>query len=132
MTPTLLPLNGWFMLLVSGTAAAIVIYWWVVTRGSWMQWPAGRSLMGLLLIITVITAWAGLNTFVLPPRYDGKILSYFALYAIFEVALIVIGATIHREMKRGKARLKQKKPHNPSGPVSVIVASTNEEDPDDD
>lgn len=130
MQTTLLPLNGIFMFTVSATAIAVMAYWWIVTRGSWMQWPAGRSLMGLLAIIALITAWAGLNTLVLPPRYDFKIISYFVLYGIFEAALLVILATIHREMKRGAARLRAKKPANPTGPVIVTVATINDTDPE--
>lgn len=128
---TLLPLNGWFMLAVSGTALAVIIYWWIATRGSWMHWPAGWSLMGLLAIISIISGWAGLNTFVLPPRYDLKIPSYFVLYGLLEFALIAIGTTVHREMRRGKARQVQKSKNGkaPTGPVTVIVASTNEEKP---
>jgi hypothetical protein len=126
---TLLPLNGWFMLAVAATAIAVIIYWWIITRGSWMQWPAGRSLMGLLAIIAVIAGWAGLNTLILPPRYPLKIVSYLALYGVLEVALMVIGLTIHREMKRGKARLLEKRPNNPTGPVTVTVATENTETP---
>jgi cation transport ATPase len=129
---TLLPLNGIFMLIVSGTAIAVMAYWWIATKGSWMDWPAGRSLMGLLLIIAVISGWAGLNTTILPSRYDGKILSYFALYAALEAALVVIGVTIRREMKRGAERARKKlqeKPH--TGPVTVVVASENKEMPND-
>lgn len=129
---TLLPLNGVVMFIVALTALGVIAYWWIATRGSWMQWPAGRSLMGLLLIITVIAGWAGLNTTVLPPKYDIKVPSYFILYGVLELALLIIGVTIHREMKRGKARLQEKKPHNPTGPVIVTVASINEEKPDDD
>lgn len=125
---TLLPLNGIFMLAVAFTAIAVMSYWWIVTRGSWMHWPAGRSLMGLLLIIAGISGWAGINTLILPPRYEGKIISYFVLYAVLELALIVIGVTIHKEMKRGKARLKRKNPSH-TGPVTVTVATTNEETP---
>lgn len=124
---TLLPLNGIFMLIVSLTAVVVMAYWWTATRGSWMDCPAGRSLMGLLGIIAVLTAWAGLNTFVLPAWYDWKIVSYFALYGIFELALIVIGITIRREMIRGAARAKQKLKNPKTGPVSVVVASENKE-----
>jgi hypothetical protein len=127
---TLLPLNGIFMLIVAGTAIAVMAYWWAATKGSWMDWPAGRSLMGLLAIIAVISGWAGLNTIVLPPRYDGKIISYFVLYGLLETALVIIGVTIRREMKRGaeRARKKQEKPS--TGPVTVVVASENKEMPD--
>lgn len=121
---TLIPLNGWFMFAVGFTAIAVMAYWWVTTRGSWMQWPAGRSLMGLLAIIAVIACWAGLNTMILPPRYDGKIISYMALYAILEVSLIIIGSTIHREMTRGRARDKYRKEPKPAtGSIDISVAS---------
>lgn len=126
-TSTLLPLNGIFMLTVAITAILVMAYWWVTTRGSWMSWPAGRSLMGLLMIIAVISGWAGLNTFVLPPMYAGKAISYFALYLVLELALIVIGVTIRREMQRGKARLRDM--HPPTGPVTVPVATENKETP---
>lgn len=129
MQTTLLPLNGIFMFIVAGTAIAVMAYWWAVTHGSWMHWPAGRSLMGLLAIIAVITAWAGLNTFVLPAHYELKIFSYFALYAVFEVALVLIGITIHREMRRGAARLLERK-KAPAGPVIVTVATINDTTPE--
>jgi uncharacterized membrane protein YfcA len=120
------------MLAVCFTAIGVIIYWWRATRGSWMDWPAGQSLMGLLAIIAVISGWAGLNTFVLPPRYEWKIFSYFVLYGVLELSLLWIGRTIRNEMRRGKARqVKKKVPA--TGPVTVVVATENKEKelPDD-
>ena len=124
---TLLPLNALLIGLVSLTAIAVMIYWHIVTHGSWRQWPAGRSLMILLFVIATITANAGINIFL--PRYPGKVVLYFALYLVMQAALIGIGFTIRSEMRRGKARLQNK--HSEfNGPVIVTVATTNDETPE--
>lgn len=125
---TLLPINGIIIAAVFVAALAVIIYWHRVTRGSWKDWPAGRSLMGLLTVIVLISGMAATNVLFLPPAWPGKVVVYLALYSLVFVALIYIGGTIHHEMKRGKARLQQKKPHDPTGPVTVTVATKNEEE----
>lgn len=125
---TLLPINGWLMMIVSLTALAVIIYWWVATRGSWMEWPAGRALMGLLGIIVIISGWAAMNTLWLKGPYPGKAHLYFALYAALEVSLLIIGITIKREMRRGRERRRQVKRDKQTGPITVVVASTTKED----
>lgn len=125
---TLTTLNGLLMFAVALVAAADMVYWWVKTRGTWRQWPAGRSLMGLLFIIVLISGWAGLNTSVFPKAYAWKSESYALLYLLLFTALLVIGFTIRSEMRKGKAPLYSKDPAQ-TGPVKVILASTNEESP---
>ena len=103
---TLLPLNAILIGLVAITAFAVMVYWHFVTHGAWKNEPAGRSLMILLLVIGVITLNASINIFV--PKYPGKVEVYFALYFVMLSALIGIGFTIRSEMRRGKAKLKDK------------------------
>lgn len=114
--------------LISLISSAVIIYWHTTTRGSWRHWPAGRSLMGMLIIIAVGFGVGALNR--LLGDYAAKDYILTGLYASFVGALVVIGLTIRKEMRAGKARLRGKL--NPaSGPVSVIVATRNEEEPDD-
>jgi hypothetical protein len=124
---TLIPLNAAVIGLVALVTLGLMVYWHVATRGSWKLWPAGRSLMILLGVITIITANAAIN--VLLPRYPGKVGLYFGLYLLLLAALIGIGFTIRSEMRKGKARLLEKKPEDPTGPVTIIVATKNQEDP---
>ena len=67
--------------LVSAASATVMAYWWITTRGNWWQWPAGRSLMALLAIITVITANAVLHS-VFPVPAHVKAITYAALYLL--------------------------------------------------
>lgn len=122
----LLPLNALVIALVGVVTLVVMVYWHVSTKGTWRKWPAGQSLMLLLGIITIITVNSAIN--ILLPMYWGKVELYFGLYAVLLFAIAFIGWTIRREMRRGKARMHQNK--NPkTGPVSVIVATTNEESP---
>jgi hypothetical protein len=100
---TLLPINALLIGLVALTAISVMIYWHCITKGSWKHEPAGRSLMILLLVISVITANASLNIFI--PKYIGKVAVYFGLYIVMQAALIGIGFTIRSEMRRGKDKL---------------------------
>lgn len=109
--------------LVAGT---VCIYWHVATKGTWRQWPAGRSLMGLLAIITVGFGYGVVNRFLGP--YAAKYAVAVGLYALFVGALVFIGLTIRKEMRSGKAKSTAKYPIH-TGPVTVIVATTNEETP---
>lgn len=113
--------------LVGLATLGVMIYWHIVTKGTWKQWPAGRSLMLLLTIITIITLNTTVN--ILLPAYWGKIELYFSLYAVLLFAIGFIGWTIRSEMRKGKARLQRKKTPPPTGPINVVVASANEENP---
>lgn len=110
-------------------AAAVVVYWHLATRGTWRHWPAGRSLMGLLAIITVGFGFGVINRFL--GDYPAKFPLATALYAAFLGALIFIGSTIRAEMRAGKARANAKKNHPSTAPVTIVVATTNEENPDE-
>jgi hypothetical protein len=125
---TLLPLNAAVIGMVALVTAGLMGYWHLSTRGSWKLWPAGRSLMILLAVITVITANAAVHIVV--PKYPGKVELYFALYLLLLAALIGIGFTIRSEMRKGKARLLEKKPKDPTGPVTITVATENQETAD--
>jgi hypothetical protein len=110
--------------LISAIAFTIIIYWWRATRGTWKDYPAGRSLMGLLGIIAVGFGWGFLSRIV--GDYPGRNVIAVLMYLTFISALVYIGITIRQEMRYGKQRLNSKEPTT-SGPVTVIVAATNEE-----
>jgi hypothetical protein len=113
--------------LISAIAFTIIIYWWRATRGTWKDYPAGRSLMGLLGIIAVGFGWGFLSRIV--GDYPGRNVIAVLMYLTFISALVYIGITIRREMRYGKQRLNSKEP-TMSGPVTVIVAAKNEENSD--
>ncbi|QWY81334.1 membrane protein [Arthrobacter phage Rizwana] len=123
---SLLPLNALVIAVVGVCTLVVMIYWHTVTKGTWKRWPAGQSLMLLLAIIAVITLNAAVN--ILVPHYWGKVGLYFGLYGALILAIFFIGWTIRKEMRKGKARLVSKTT-TPTGPVNVIVADTNEENP---
>ena len=115
---------------ISVVAGWVAIYWHVSTRGTWKEWPAGQSLMGLLAIITVGFGFGVFNR--LMGQYPGRAILGLILYALFVGAIIWIGLTVRREMRNGKARTKGKYPESHTGPVTVVVASKNEEKVADD
>lgn len=110
-------------------AGLVVVYWHIATKGTWRHWPAGRSLMGLLGIITVGFGFGIVNRHL--GDYPAKFPIATALYAAFLGALIFIGATIRAEMRAGKARARAKSAHPTTAPVTIVVASTNEEKPNE-
>lgn len=112
---------------ISGVATWVIIYWHIATKGTWRQWPAGRSLMGLLTIISVGFGYGVVNRFV--GSWPGRPVVSILLYTLFVAAIIVIGLTIRKEMRTGKAKAASKFPIH-TGPVTVIVATKNEETPD--
>lgn len=111
--------------IISAIAWWVIIYWWKATRGSWWNYPAGRSLMGLLGIIAVGFGWGVLSRIL--GDYPGRSIIAVVMYLTFIGALIAIGLTIRAEMKAGKQRIKAKHPTH-SGPVVVTVAENHEED----
>jgi DMSO/TMAO reductase YedYZ heme-binding membrane subunit len=113
--------------IIAVVALESVTYWHRATKGSWKHWPAGRSLMYLLVIIAAGFGYGVINQFL--GQYPARALISFALYAGFVAALVIIRVTITVEMRRGKKRLQQKT-SDPTGPVTVTVASKNEESPD--
>lgn len=110
--------------IISALATSIIIYWWRATRGTWKDYPAGRSLMGLLGIIAVGFGWGVMSRLV--GDYPGRGVLAVVMYVTFISALVYIGITIRQEMRYGKQRLNHKEPTT-SGPVTVTVAATNEE-----
>ena len=114
--------------IVSSVAFETIWYWHRNTRGTWRDWPAGRSLMYLLLIIAFGFGYGVVNQFL--GQYPARPVVGFLLYVMFIGALVVIRITITAEMRRGKKRLKTKLPTT-TGPVDVTVATTNEESPHD-
>jgi hypothetical protein len=113
--------------IISVVAGWVIIYWHIATKGTWRAWPAGRSLMGLLGIIAVGFSYGVLNRFL--GQWPGRAVVSILLYALFVGAIIFIGLTIRKEMRTGKAKAKSKFPIH-TGPVTVIVATKNEETPD--
>lgn len=112
----LLPINGILIGIVCLEALGIMIYWWVKTRGSWMEWRAGRSLMGLLAIIVFVTGNAVINLFFVDD-YLGKRWVYASLYAVMILALAGIWFAIRYELRTGgqSSRLA-------TGPTPIIRA----------
>lgn len=109
---------------VSLIAFETVIYWHVNTKGTWREWPAGRSLMYLLMIIAFGFGYGVVNQFL--GQYPARPFVGFGLYMLFIGALIVIRFTIRAEMRRGDRRLKTKLPTH-TGPIDVVVATENQE-----
>ena len=106
------------------TAGTVVVYWHFATKGTWRQWPAGRSLMGLLGIITVGFSYGVVNRFL--GAYPAKFAVAVALYALFIGAIIFIGWTIRREMKRGQSMDQHPSSHPPTGTIDITVANDKE------
>lgn len=119
------PLNMILIGIVSLVAFETIIYWHRNTKGTWRDWPAGRSLMYLLLIIAFGFGYGVINQML--GAYPARAIIGVVLYVLFIGALIVIRCTIHAEMRRGKKRLQAKA--NATGPVIITVATTNEENP---
>lgn len=113
------------LFIIGGTAATVVAYWHFTTKGSWKQWPAGQSLMALLIIIGVGHGWGGANR--LLGDYALKQPILMCLYAVFALALVRIGITIHKEMVAGRAKLHT--PEHGDGVVALVIATTKEETP---
>lgn len=107
--------------LVAGT---VVIYWHTATRGTWRQWPAGRSLMGLLGIITVGFAYGVLNRFL--GQYPARFAIAVALYALFIGAIIFIGLTIRKELRRGQSIQHHPSNQPNTGTIDITVATDKE------
>lgn len=110
-------------------AGAVVVYWHIATKGTWRHWPAGRSLMGLLIIIMAGFGFGVINRYL--GDYPAKFPIATALYGLFLGALAFIGSTIRAEMRAGKARARAKDTTPSTAPVTIVVASTNEESPND-
>jgi small-conductance mechanosensitive channel len=114
--------------IISLVAGWVAVYWHVATKGTWRQWPAGRSLMGLLAIITVGFGFGVVNRFL--GQYPARSAVGIILYTLFVGAIIIIGLTVRAEMRAGKRKLRQKKP-DANGPVTVTVATENTTPPDE-
>lgn len=110
---------------VSLVAFDIIIYWHRNTKGTWREWPAGRSLMYLLSIIALGFGYGVINQFL--GQYAARPFVGFLLYMAFIGALIVIRFTIRSELRRGKSRLKDKFPLH-TGPIDVVVGEEKEAD----
>jgi ABC-type Fe3+ transport system permease subunit len=113
--------------IISAVATWVIVYWHITTKGTWREWPAGRSLMGLLAIISIGFGYGVLNRFL--GDWAGRAVFSIILYALFVGAIVFIGYTIRKEMRRGKKRTANKFPLH-TGPVTVVVATKNEEIPD--
>ena len=111
----LIPLNGLLFGLVAATTVMVMASWWISTGGAWMRWPAGRSLMGLLAIIALITVNATLSV-ALGPAYPAKPLVYTVMYLLLWAAVLVIGATIMRVQRAANEKRKTTAPAEP-GPT---------------
>lgn len=112
--------------IVSVLAFETMLYWHVTTKGTWRDWPAGRSLMYLLLIIAASFGYGILNQFA--GQYAARPLVGFGLYIAFVVGLVVIRLTIRAEMRRGrtKARHPANHPQPMTGSIDLPVATDKE------
>lgn len=111
------PINVVLIGSVTLAAASVMAYWWVKTRGTWWRWPAGRSLMALLGIITAITGNAVIHSVIrFPPEV--KTITYSILYVMMLSSISLIGGTIRAEMIRGQQRNRRatdRTPHDNEG-----------------
>ncbi|UOK18360.1 membrane protein [Arthrobacter phage BruhMoment] len=102
-------LNSVFIGVVAVIAFELMLYWNRSTGGNalrlrlgnWRNHASGRSLMGLLTILFVITFNASIQVIV-PLPVQIKAPFYFLLYAILAASLLFIRRTIRREVERGK------------------------------
>lgn len=113
---------------VSLTAAWTILFWHFSTKGSWRQWPAGRSLMSLLAIICIGYAWRVVNR--LTPDYALEEPLLGLLYIFFSISLIRIARTIRKELAVGKSETTVHPHGSNTGVIAVVVATTPEEKPD--
>lgn len=88
----LIDLNGYLIGLVCVTTFVVMVYWHVTVRGRWHRYSSGKSLMGLLGIITGITALATFSTFYGP--FPARPVVYAVAYVLLEVAILLVGFSI--------------------------------------
>jgi hypothetical protein len=112
------------------SASWVIIYWHLATGGTWREWPAGRSLMGLLGIIAVGFGFGMVNRII--PFPLGKTFVGVGLYALFVGSIIFIGLTIRRELRVGRSKAQHPaSTHSPAtGSIDLPVATDKE--PSDD
>ena len=113
-------INVIFIGIVSAIAFETVIYWHRGTRGTWRDWPAGRSLMYLLLIIAFGFGYGIINQFM--GQYAARSFVGFGLYLLFIAALIIIRLTIRKELRTGRSKAA-----HPSIPTVDITVATEKE-----
>lgn len=119
-------INSLLLGLISLTAFIVIGYWHLATRGTWRQWPAGRSLMGLLGIIAVGFGYGVINALIGPDGWPGKSVVGFALYFVFVGAIIFIGTTIRKEILRGRSVEHHPSSHPKTGTIDITVATEKE------
>jgi hypothetical protein len=106
--------------IVSAIAFETVWYWHRGTRGTWRDWPAGRSLMYLLLIIAFGFGYGILNQFL--GQYGARPFVGFGLYLLFIAALIIIRLTIRKELRTGRSKAA----HPSTQTIDITVATEKE------
>lgn len=116
----IMPVTAFLVGLTSAVSFTVIGYWHFATRGTWMKYSAGRSLMGLLGIIAVGFGYGFVNQFL--GQYPARTFIGFFLYAAFIGAIIVIGFTIRKELIAGRKARRQP----PTGPIRVTVAEETE------
>lgn len=119
-------INSLLLGLIALAATVVIIYWHTGTRGTWWHWPAGRSLMGLLGIIAVGFGFGTINTLIGVQGYAAKPYIGFLLYFTFVGAIIFIGFTIRREMRRGQSMNHHPSNHPNTGTIDITVATEKE------
>lgn len=116
--------------LVAFSAGTVCAYWHLATRGTWRDWPAGRSLMGLLGIITVGFGYGVVNRFL--GAYPSKYAVAVLLYALFIGAIWVIGFTIRHELRRGHTKTQHPSNHCSPATGSIDLPVATDKEPFDD
>jgi hypothetical protein len=112
---------------VTLAASWVIVYWHLATKGTWREWPAGRSLMGLLGIIAVGFGFGVVNRII--PMPLGKTIVGVGLYALFVGSIIFIGLTIRKELSIGRS--KEHHPAHPDTGTIDITVATDKESPND-
>lgn len=126
-------INSLLLGLISLASFIVIAYWWVATKGTWRQWPAGRSLMGLLGIIAVGFGFGVINALIGVQGYPAKPYIGFALYVVFVGSIIFIGFTIRREMSRGRSiEHHPASAHPTTGTIDITVATDTDKEPSND
>lgn len=117
-------INVIFIGIVSAIAFETVFYWHRNTKGTWRDWPAGRSLMYLLLIIAFGFGYGIVNQFL--GQYAARPFVGFGLYVLFIAALVVIRLTIRTELSRGRSMEHHPSNHPKTGTIDITVATDKE------
>lgn len=89
---TIQPLTGILIAVVLILTLSTMCTWHIVSKGSWHHYPAGKALMGLLAVISAITALATASS--VWPEFPGRPVAYVVIYVLLIGAMTYILWTI--------------------------------------